>query len=388
MSRAAALWVLSLGWLLCGPAGAGEPAAPISADLQGIYAGTSTAATEEDFTAIARACSQVIPDANRSAADKAYASKLFAWALNRRGEMRGEKAAGLVREGQLDEARKLDQAAGKDFALAAEYAPDNWRIHHNLAISQAMQGKYEEAIASFTQVIALKDDYPNAYYNRAELHFEQEHFAQAVSDYSHAIDLVPDDARYFNGRAHAAFMLNATDAALADYTQAVTLEATNAAYITDLADALQSLGQWEEAATRYRQAVSADKTYARAFRNVSWLLATCPEPRFRNPSLALSAAQKALELEGNTDYRALDTLAAATAATGDAAKAAQLMQQAITIAPSAIRPELAQRSALYAQGGKFVQAAPLPARASAARPATQLTEQPEVRTASATGPAR
>ena len=375
MSRAASIFVLSLVCLATAPALGAEP---VAADLQAIYARTQTAVAEAEFTEIAQACSKVIPDAKRSAADKAYASKLFAWALNRRGEVRGERAAKLVHEGQLAEAQKIDQLAGKDFALAAQYAPENWRIHHNLAIAHAMQGKYAEAIAAFTRVIELKDDYPNAYYNRAELYFEQEHFAQAVNDYSLAINLGADDARYYNGRAHASFMLNNHGAALADYAQAAKLETTNATYITDLADALQSVGQWEEAATRYRQAVAVDKGYARAYRNVSWLLSTCPDARFRNPNLALTAARKAIELEGEKDFRALDTLAAATAASGDHAAAAKIVRQAIAIAPSGARSELTERSALYASGGKFVQATPKPL------PAADGFEKSEVRTASAT----
>ena len=375
MSRAASIFVLCLGWMATSSSFGAEP---VAADLQAIYARTQAAVDEAEFTEIAQACSKVIPDPKRSAADKAYAAKLFAWALNRRGEVRGERAAKMVHVGQLTDAQKLDQLAGKDFALAAQYAPDNWRIHHNLAIAHAMQGKYAEAIAAFTQVIELKDDYPNAYYNRAELYFEQEHFAQAVNDYSMAIELVATDARYYNGRAHASFMLNNHEAALADYTQAAGLETTNAAYITDLADALQSVGNWEDAATRYRQAVATDKTYARAYRNVAWLLSTCPDARFRNPNLGLTAARKAIELEGEQDFRALDTLAAATAATGDHAAAAKIVRQAIAIAPQAARAELTERSALYAGGGKFVQATPEP------QPKLDSFEKSEVRTASAT----
>lgn len=380
MSRATTILVLSLGWLMSWPARAAEPEGEVAADLQAIYAQTSSAAAEADFTEIARACSKVIPDPNRSQADKAYATRLFAWALNRRGEVRGETAARLVREGELEKAQKLDELAGKDFATAAKYAPDNWRIHHNLAIAHAMQGRFDEAIDAFTQVIELKTDYPNAYYNRAELYFEKEQFARAVTDYSQAIELSPSDASYYNGRAHARFMLNDTDAALTDYARSAKLEPTNAAYLTDLADALQSTGQWEAASARYREAVAADKTYARAYRNIAWLLSTCPEQRFRNPNLALTAARKAIELEGEQDYRALDTLAAATAATGDAAAAAKLMRQALAAAPASARAELSQRTAIYQQGGQFVQSVPQPTRKS---PALQ---QSEVRTASATEP--
>lgn len=370
----AALCLLAIG---IGPVVRGDTTSGVSVDLQAIYARTQSASTEADFTEIARDCSKIIPDTKRSEADKNYAKRLFAWALNRRGEVRSESAAQLVREEKFQEAQQLDQQAGKDFATAVKYAQDNWRIHHNLAISQAMQGKYTEAIEAFTQVIALKKDYPNAYYNRAELYFEQEKFAESIRDYSRAIELAPEDASYFNGRAHARFMLNEIESAVADYSRAVDLDTNNAAYLTDLADAFQSTGQWEQAATRYRQAVAVDKKYARAYRNVAWLLSTCPEKRFRNPNLAVSAAQKAIELAGDKDYRSLDTLAAATAASGDSAKAAELVRQALAMAPASAREEITERAQVYDQGGSFVQAKPqLELNPSAIPPS-------EVRTASA-----
>lgn len=382
MSRAAFVILMCAStWCLAARGWAADPPA-VTADLQAIYARTGTATQEAEFTAIAKDCSVIIPDAKRSEADKAYASKLFAWALNRRGEVRSETAATFVREGKLPEAQQLDQLAGKDFATAAKYAPDNWRVHHNLAISHAMQGKYDEAIDELSMVIQLKDDYPNAFYNRAELYFEKEQFPLAIKDYSRAIELVDNDARYFNGRAHARFMLNSTEEAIADYTQAATLENTNATYVTDLADALQSAGRWEAAAERYRQAVKIDKAYARAYRNIAWLLATCPDRRFRNPNLALTAARKAIELSSDKDYRALDTLAAATAATGNPTEATQLMNSALAIAPPGAQSELAARSAVYAKGGKYVQAAP-----KIERTVPDMTRA-EVRTASAEAPAK
>lgn len=376
----AAFWAMLLLGLASVPATAADQTQAISKDVQAIYARTQTAEGESDFTEVARACSKIIPDTKRTEADRKYATQLFAWALNRRGEVRSETAAKLVNEGQAAEAQKLDQFAGKDFATAAQYAPENWRIHHNLAIAFAMQGKFEEAIASLSTVIKLKADYPNAYYNRAELYFEREKFDDAVADYSRAAELAPTDASYVNGRAHALFMLDKTEEALADYARAAELDPLSAAYLTDLADALQSVGLWEDSANRYRQAIAVDKSYARAYRNVSWLLSTCPEQRFRNPNLALSAAKKAIEL-GDKDYRAIDTLAAATAATGETTEAARLMRKAVGVAPQANRAELAQRSALYEKGGKFVQ--------SVARPLAKpfANQQSEVRTASATGPA-
>ena len=387
MNRTATFLAFGLVGFIATVARSADQAQPVSSDVQAIYARTQSAQNEEEFTEIARACSKVIPDSKRSESDRKYASKLFAWALNRRGEVRSELAAQLVREGKPAEAQRLDQFASKDFSTAAQYAADNWRIHHNMAISLAMQSKFDEAIASLSTVIQLKNDYPNAYYNRAELYFEREQFQKAVADYSRAAELVPGDASYVNGRAHAHFMLDKTDEALADYALAVELDGANAGYQTDLADALQSVGLWEESANRYRQAIAIDKQYARAYRNVSWLLSTCPDQRFRNPNLALSAARKAIEL-GDKDYRAFDTLAAATAATGNPDEAIRLMRQAVAAAPQASRAELVQRSALYEKGGKFVQTITKPYTKQPQGPSSLPGERSDVRTASAIGPAK
>lgn len=337
---------------------ADEPKSPqVSDDLKDIYGKTQTAATESDFTAIARACAKVIPEKGRSQADSEYATRLFAWALNRRGEVRGEAAAKLVQQGALEDAQKLDKQAAADFQTAVEYAPDNWRIHHNLAVAQAMQGKVQEAINSLGRVIQLKQDYPNAFFNRAELYFELKQFTRAAVDYTAAIDLAPQDGRFHNGRAHARFLLDQYADAITDYTKAAELDPSSAPFKTDLADALQYVGRWEEAANQYRQAIAADKTYARAYRNVAWLLSTCPEKQFRNPNLALSAARKAMELEGTKSYRTLDTLAAASAATGDSKAASDLMRQAIELAPAAEKPELQSRLVSYQRGQTYVQTA-------------------------------
>lgn len=334
----------------------GKPTA-ISADLLKIYQETKTATAEADVTRIARSCAQVVPDKKRTEADREYASSLLAWALNRRGEMRTAAAAKLVDHGDLKGADALDQKALEDYQTAIEYAPTNWRMHHNLAISLAMKGQYTNAIEGFNTVIGLKSDYANAYFNRAELYFELKQFAEAISDYNRAIEIAPTDPQYFNSRGHCRFILESYDEALADYRKAVEQGPDSAVYQTDLADALQFLGKWQEAAESYRKAVATNDRYARAYMNAAWLMATCPDKRYRNTELALSAAKKAAELEGTPSVRCLDTLAAAHAAAGKLSDAVAHQQRAVQQAPADERDELQQRLAIYKQGKPYVQPA-------------------------------
>ena len=334
----------------------------VSADLLQVYNQTSTAKTEEELTAIARASAKVVGDSKRSKIDRDYASSLLAWALNRRGELRSEQAATFVADGDSERAMKIDAMACDDFATAVEYAPSNWRHRHNWAIALAMKGEYVKAIEQLSRALDLNPKYANAHFNRGELHFETGNYRAAEQDYTKAIELV-EDAQYFNSRAHCRFLLNEFQSAQVDYRRAVQLQPESAVYQTDLGDALQYSGNWEESAKAYRAAVAADSSYFRAYQNAAWLMATCPDDKYRNSDLALSAARKAIELRGQRTVEGTETLAAATAAIGKHAEAVKLQEESMQLASKQqIEPqqieESRQRLALYRAGQAYIQPEP------------------------------
>jgi tetratricopeptide (TPR) repeat protein len=346
-----------------------------SGDLMQLYAETQSAKSETAVTSIARSCSDIVSDKGRSQADRDYAATLLAWALNRRGEMRNDRAAQLVTDGQFDQADRFDRLAAEDFQTAIEYDSSNWRSRHNYAISLAMAGDYSAAVDQLTAAIRLNPDYPNAHFNRGELYFETENYVEAIRDYTRAIELNPQDPQYFNSRAHSRFMLEEYDDALADYRQAAELGDDSATYQTDLADAYQFLGRWEEAATAYRAAVAINSKLPRAYQHAAWLMATCPEQRLRNAELARSAAKKAIELSGEATPQALDVLAAANAAAGDFAEAIRVQRQAIeTVQTDAQRREFESRLQLYQQKRPY--------RQTTLAGTTSRSNEPQVRAAS------
>ena len=380
----AVAFTLSTGGMVFSQSKSNSPSPAISPDLLDAYRKTQTVTTEAEVTAIARVCSKVVPDTKRSKADREYASSLLAWSLNRRGEMRSAAAAEQVEAGNLPEADALDAKALEDYKTAVEYAPTNWRVHHNLAISLAMKGQYKNAIDRLNTVIDLKDDYANAYFNRGELNFELKQYPQAIGDYSRAIELTNNDPQYYNSRGHCKFMLESYDDAIVDYRRAVELAADSAVYHTDLADALQFTGKWKEAAELYRQAVAINGQYSRAYQNAAWMMATCPDKKFRNTELAISSAKKALELEPAPTMRVFDTLAAAHAASGKMQDAVKYQKRAVQLASEGERDEVKQRLALYERGVAYVQP-----DSSDAQPVQIASEtKPKVRTASETASTR
>ena len=131
--------------------------------------------------------------------------------------------------------------------------------------------------------------------------------------------------------------------AIQDLDRVIELDADNAVAFADRADLYAFLGRWEQAARDFRMAIRLDKSLGRAYQSAAWLMATCPEKRFRDQKVALRAAQRAIELDGRDDYRYLDTLAAAQANAQRFGEAMESAQQAIEVAPTDVVAELQEK---------------------------------------------
>src|SRR5262249_18531466 len=154
------------------------------------------------------------------------------------------------------------------------------------------------------------------WFDRAELKFSQGDFAGALDDYNQSIQRKPDDATFYSKRGHANYRLGKFREALADYNRAVQMDPNNAELLVDRGTAYRQQGTYGPAASDYREAVRLNPKLGIAYLNTAWLMATCPDPRYRDTDKAVAAAKRAIELDGDKDYRYLDTLAAAQASAG------------------------------------------------------------------------
>lgn len=300
--------------LLPGPAAepgqlTGRPA------LNEAYTRSKVAADEAEYDAIITLCEQGkigVPENYQ-----AYADQLMGWAYNRRGESRAKAGD--------------DQRALTDFETAVRLN-GAWRAIHNRGVSYAAAGRMEEAAADFDRTIQLNPRYTNAYYNRAELRYRRDDYMGAIEDYSQAIKLGPPDAAMYNGRGHAFYRMERFGDALRDYGESIKLDPSNPDPLINRGDTHADLGQYGEAAADYRAAVKVAPENARAFQAAAWLMATCPDGQYRDQSLAIDAAKRAIELEGET-FRNLSTLAAAQASAEQFREAEATQERAIAIAP-------------------------------------------------------
>jgi tetratricopeptide (TPR) repeat protein len=315
-----------------------------------VFAKSKTAKTIADYNEILAGCTEALAGKNDPATRK-YLVQLKGWAANRRGEAYSQEAAQLSSEGKVEEARERDQQALADFETAVTTDPTRWKALHNRGVSYALVGRYEEALNDLTKAIELNGLYVNTWFNRAEVRYELGQYEDAANDYTEVIDRQPDDFGAYTGRGHSWFRMGEFDKALADYSRSVTLDAKSAGALVNRGDTYRQLGNWTSAAADYRAALKLDGEYGRAYRAAAWLMATCPNEKFRNVDLALSAAEKAIELDGAEDYLYHDTLAAALASAGKYSEAVTAAEQALTSASEEARLGIEERLSLY-RGGK------------------------------------
>src|SRR5262249_28377335 len=91
----------------------------------------------------------------------------------------------------------------------------------------------------------------------------------------------------------------------------------------------QERGDFARALADWEQVLRLDPDHSWTCQQIAWLLATCPEAKYRNGRRALTYAARANELEERKDARALACLAAAHAECGEFEKAVYWQKKAV-----------------------------------------------------------
>lgn len=320
--------------------------ASAQAQLNALYESSKSAETVDDFSQLLAKCEGVAKLA-LSEGQQTYLSNLSGWLHNKRGESLAAEAIELRSQGQDKEADQRDARAMADFETAIQRNAQHWKAYHNRGFGRAMRGEFDQAILDFDRVIELRPTYVKSWFNRAELKYEMGNYEDSIRDYSEVLRLDSRDVEAFTRRGHAYFQLRQFRAALNDYNQVVRLRPQSGEALADRGDAYRSLAMWDQAARDYQRALQLDSELGRAYQSTAWLMATCPEARYRDAQRAVQAAQRAIELAGEDDFMYLDTLAAAYANAGDFEKAGETLQKAIRQAPETAAASLQQRLELY-----------------------------------------
>ena len=218
------------------------------------------------------------------------------------------------------------------------------------AIAAYEQGKYDEAIARYTEGIAL------AFRARGAAHEGKGDHDKALRDYAESIRLNPKDPITYYNRAIAYEKKGSTEKAIADYSEAIRLERQFVPAYVNRAINYQRVANYEKAATDYNEAIRIGPDSWVPCEGLAWLLATCPKDTVRDGKRAVELARKACQLDSWNNPWRLDTLAAAYAEHGsfkDATKWAKVAIEQAKDAPKQKIEEMKARLKLYEAGKPY-----------------------------------
>ena len=174
-------------------------------------------------------------------------------------------ALSLQQEGKRDEAiekwRGIAKVAeGNDDDLAA-------RAWFSVGYLLDEQGKYEKAIAAYSESIHLRPNVSVSYNNRGVAKKELRQYEAAMADYDEAIRLKPDYAGAYYNRGIAKSELGCHEAAMADYDEAIRLKPDHVNAYYNRGVAKYRLGRHKAAMADFDEAIRLKPDYAGAYLN-------------------------------------------------------------------------------------------------------------------------
>jgi tetratricopeptide (TPR) repeat protein len=239
-----------------------------------------------------------------------------------------------------------------------ETDPRNPRLHNAAGTIALALGTPDRAVAHFEQSLRIESQSAETHYNLATALVRQGRAAEAMPHFRRALEIDPDHAAAHVNLGVVLRSQNRIDEAATEFHQALRIDPANAAAHTNLAGTLAARNQLGPAVAEYRTAIQSNPDLLEALTDLAWILATARDAAYRAPAEAVRLAERAVTLTGQQSVRALETVAAAYAATGNFEKAIAAQQRAIDLAETAGTKSavvvLRERIDLYRRGVAYI----------------------------------
>jgi Flp pilus assembly protein TadD len=205
---------------------------------------------------------------------------------------------------------------------------DNYVTHTGLGFELFQQGKVEEAIRECQAAVQIDPRYDPAHSNLGRFFAEKRDYESAIAHFETALRLSPRDSKPRNNLGNVLYLQGRYAEAKVHFAEVLRLDPGHSDAHNNLALTCQKLGQTAEAIAEFRQAIQLRPGFTAALNNLAWILATSPEPQFRDGNEAVRLATEACELTRYSQPSTLATLAAACAERGQLREAISLIEQA------------------------------------------------------------
>ncbi len=196
----------------------------------------------------------------------------------------------------LAEFRKYQvQDAIATFSEVLAMEPDFAKAYYNRAAAHIEAGSYHRATADYDRYLLLSDEpKSDAYFLRARAHHLLDHRSRAIDCYQEAIDRGASAAEAAQYRAELLYQAGRHEEALDDYNRSLRFRPDHAGSLHDRAGTLMALGRIDKAIGDYERAIALDPSIGRAFANLG--AAYRKKERYAE---ALSMLNQAVKLEPN-----------------------------------------------------------------------------------------
>lgn len=215
--------------------------------------------------------------------------------------------------------------------LACTDPAANALAHGCLALALSAEGRNDEAMEHYRRAVEIRPDAADYHQDYGTLLLSRGRFDEAVDQCRRAVELKPDWAEARGTLGLALFDRGEIDAAIGQYRTAVELNPAHYGIRTNLGLALLQRGRVAAAIEQYQSALQLNPQFTLALNNLAWVLATCPDPAFRNGARAVTLAREA-GLTNDDPAAALDTLAAALAEAGQWEEAVSTARRGLDLA--------------------------------------------------------
>ena len=195
------------------------------------------------------------------------------------------------------------------------------RTFNNIGYAYLHEGQVSNALFSLEQAVALKPNFPEAYYTLGRAYLTNRQPDLAVDAFQKALAQDPTVAVIHYSLGETLLQGGRPREAQACLEHAVQLRPDWPEAHYKLANALAQSGQLNDAVAHYQEALKLRPAYDQAANNLAWLLATSTAPGVRNGPRALELALQADAHSGSNNPIIAGTLAAAYAESGKFADA-------------------------------------------------------------------
>lgn len=239
--------------------------------------------------------------------------------------------------------------------------PSAWNAHNNLACNLAERGELDLAMEHFARSLELNPKNAQAHRNLGKALLIRDKFSAAEPHFRAALKLMPADTEtmttYAAGLAQAQRFAEGADLLRRADALKPSIEIKR-----QLVPFLITTGDYATAINAMRAILTAQPKSYGDLNNLAWLLATCPDGKYRDGPEAVRLSEQACTLTSYRQPVLLGTLAAAFAEAGDFTNAVNVTRNAIQLATESGSERLAtyhqQMLKLYQSGRPFHLPAP------------------------------